>query len=153
MTLLQGVWTGMGRITMFKWLVGFSLLGSLVVLKFVFPGVIIDWGKLHDIFRPKVTKEWIGTCLVFTDRDTGRTVNRECTLTADDVNRRNATAQRRPWETTACTTGWKPFTPRAEGDLKPCPTKREWMRCDEEGRKPLFAWWCPISASTGGKFQ
>lgn len=61
---------------MLRW-IGVSLLGSLVVVQFVFPNV--DLGKLIDIWRPKISKEWIGDCVVYTDRDTGRTVNKECT--------------------------------------------------------------------------
>lgn len=72
---------------MFKW-VGFALLGSVTVLSIgIYPN--IDWSMLHDIFRPKVITTWVGDCLLAIDRDSGRTLNRECAKSDSNPGPRN----------------------------------------------------------------
>ena len=55
------------------------------------------------------------------------------------------------WETRTCasTGGWRTFTPKSEGDLPAChpDTRREWKVCEESGRTPLYAHWCPAKAA------
>ena len=56
-----------------------------------------------------------------------------------------------PWETHPCESkeGWKTFTPKSEGNLPACHTVREWRVCDLDGRKPLYAYWCPAKVGVG----
>lgn len=61
-----------------------------------------------------------------------------------------ADGKRPPWETAACEGGeWTTFTPKAEGDLPVCPTKRSWKKCERAGYKPMYAHWCEPAPAVG----
>ncbi len=65
-------WTG----SILAWIAA-ALAGSVVLFQVVIKPEI-DWSMVKEIFRPKIERENVGGCVLFVDRDTGKTVNKEC---------------------------------------------------------------------------
>lgn len=61
-----------------KWILGL-LLGSVALFKIAI-SLNIDWKEVMAPFNPYVRSEKVGECVVFIDRDTGKTLNKECVL-------------------------------------------------------------------------
>ena len=54
-----------------------ALFGGVVVFKIVIQPNI-DWHVVKDMVTPKIRSYRVGDCMVYTERDTGRMVNKAC---------------------------------------------------------------------------
>lgn len=68
-----------------KWILGL-LLGSIAIFKIAI-SLNIDWKEVMAPFNPSVRSEKIGDCVVFIDRDTGKTLNKECVSDSQGIKK------------------------------------------------------------------